>query len=140
MTRSQEIENIIVGTLLNSFETDDWYRDCAICITADMFEDSRNAKIYSTITTMYKAGIKVITPLNIFEFGDDETKSSVDYIVELATNYHYLVKKCYYNESVWIERTINGKRYRYTEVKFSDYVAKFVQYAIGKKKAQNKAV
>lgn len=140
MTRSQEIENIIIGTLLNSFDTDDWFMDCAICITVDMFEDSRNAKIYSTIAAMHKVGLNMTTPIDVFEFGNEETKSFVDYMVELASNYHYLVKKCYYNESVWIERMINGKRYRYTEVKFSDYVSKFVQNAIEKEKARNKTV
>lgn len=140
MTRRQEIENIIIGTLLNSFETDDWYGDCAICITVDMFEDSRNAKIYSTIAAMHKVGLNITTPLDVFEFGDEEIKSFTEYMCYLATDYHFLAKKVDYNESVWIDRMINGKRYRYTEVKFSDYVAKFVQYAIGKKKAQNKAV
>ena len=82
----------------------------------------------------------ITTPLDVFEFGDEEIKSFTEYMCYLATDYHFLAKKVDYNESVWIDRMINGKRYRYTEVKFSDYVAKFVQYAIGKKKAQNKAV
>ena len=48
MTRRQEIENIIIGTLLSTFDTD-WFADCRYCITTDMFADERNAMIYSAI-------------------------------------------------------------------------------------------
>ena len=69
MTRRKEIESIIIGTLLNTFETD-WFADCSYCITADMFTDKRNARIYSAICEYRNTGDKVITPIHLFEFDD----------------------------------------------------------------------
>lgn len=138
MTRRQEIENIIIGTLLNTFDTD-WFADCSYCITADMFTDGRNARIYSAIREYRKAGDKAITPYHLCEF-DNEMLSLAVYMEDLATDFYFLVKKVNYNERVWIAREFEGKRCRYTDVKFSDYVGKFLEMVIGERKTQNKAI
>lgn len=138
MTRRQEIENIIIGTLLNTFDTD-WFADCRYCITSDMFTDNRNAKVYSTIIEYRKVGDNAISPYHLCEF-NKELYPLAAYMADLATNYYFLVKKVVYNENVWLARQIEGKRYRYTDVKFTDYVAKFLENVISERKSQNKAI
>lgn len=132
MTRRQEIENIIIGTLLNTFDTD-WFADCSYCITADMFMDERNIKIYSAICEYRKTGDKVITPYNLCKFNND-LLSLAGYIVGLAGDYYFLANKVNYNEKVWFARQIEGKRYRYTDVKFTDYVGRFLEMVISERK------
>ena len=138
MTRRQEIENIIIGTLLNTFDTD-WFADCSYCITADMFMDERNARIYSAISKYRKTGDKAITPYHLCGF-DKTLLPLAGYMSDLAGDYYFLVKKVNYNERVWIVRTFGGKRCGYTEVKFSDYVGKFLEMVIDERKKRNKAV
>lgn len=138
MTRRQEIENIIIGTLLSTFDTD-WFADCCYCITSDMFKDVRNAKIYSAIVEYRKDGDKSITPYHLCKF-DNVLLSLAGHMTELTVDYYFLAKKVFYNESVWVLRQIEGKRYRYTDVKFTDYVAKFLEMVIEESKMQNRAI
>lgn len=132
MTRRQEIENIIIGTLLNTFDTD-WFADCRYCITTDMFIDERNAKIYSAICEYRKTNDKTITPYHLCYF-DKNLLSLAVYMAELAGDYYFLVKKVNYNENVWLLREFKGERYKYTDVEFSDYVGKFVEMVIYERK------
>lgn len=138
MTHRQEIENIIIGTLLNTFDTD-WFADCSYCITADMFTDERNAAIYSAIIEYRKTDDKSITPYHLCKFNKDMTQFAV-YMAELSLDYYFLVKKVRYNERVWITRSISGVRCRYTDIKFSDYVAKFLENVISERKMCNKPI
>lgn len=138
MTRRQEIENIIIGTLLNTFDTD-WLADCSYCITADMFTDERNARIYSAIIEYRKTDDKSIAPYHLCEF-DNKLRPLAGHMVELAVNYYFLANKVNYNERIWLARQIEGKLYRYTDVKFSDYVGRFLEMVIVERKEQNKAV
>ena len=138
MTRQQEIENIIIGTLLNTFDTD-WFADCSYCITANMFKDERNAKIYSVICEYRKTGDKAITPHHLCEFHSDLLPLA-GYMAELATCCYFLVKKVIYNENIKIARLVYGKRYRYTDIKFVDYVAKFLENVISERKTRNESI
>lgn len=138
MTRRKEIESIIIGTLLNTFETD-WFADCSYCITADMFMEERNAKIYSVICEYRNTGDKVITPIHLFEF-DDKLFPLLEYMSNLAVDFYFLVKKIKFNERVRLAKLIEGKQYRYTDVKFSDYVSKFIEMVIKERKTQNKSI
>ncbi len=138
MTRRQEIENIIIGTLLNTFDTD-WFADCSYCITADMFTDDKNARIYSAICEYRKTCDTSITPYHLCKF-DKNLLPLAGYMAELAVGCYFLVKKVDYNERVWIYRLIDGKRYRYTDVKFTDYIGKFIEMVIEERKTQNKAI
>ena len=138
MTRRLEIENIIIGTLLNSFETD-WFADCGYCITADMFIDERNAKIYSAIRECRKTGVKEITPHSLMEF-DKTLTPLAGHMSGLSINHSFAVSKARYNEAVWMERQNGGARYQYTSVQFSDYVAKFLEMVIKERKEQNNAI
>lgn len=136
MTRRQEIENIIIGTLLNTFDTD-WFADCSYCITADMFTYERNARIYSAICEYRKIADKPITPYHLCEF-DNDLLSLAGYMADLVEDYYFLVKKVNYNENAWLARQIEGKHYRYTDVKFTDYVSKFLEMVMLERKAKIK--
>ena len=137
MTRRQEIENIIIGTLLSTFDTD-WFADCRYCITTDMFADERNAMIYSAICKYRKAGNFRITVYDLCLF-DDSLLPLAAYMVNLSINCDFFIKKVRYNNNVWRSRHSTGKLYRYTDVKFSDYVGKFLEMVIIERKKQNKA-
>lgn len=138
MTRRQEIEDIIIGTLLNTFDTD-WFADCRYCITTDMFEDERNAKIYSAVCEYRKSGNFRITAYDLCIF-DNSLLSLAPYMVSLAINFYFFIKKVNYNRNVWRSRQSTGKLYRYTDVKFSDYVGKFLEMIIIERKKLNKAI
>lgn len=128
MSRLQEIENIIIGTLLNSFDID-WLVKCSFCITADMFKDNRNSKVYSAILEFRKTGKTEITPLNLYSF-DESLFPLISHMITLATDCYFLVKKLNYNENVRLARYFLGKQYRYTDVSFTDYVNKFIDGVI----------
>lgn len=138
MTRRLEIESIIIGTLLNSFETD-WFADCGYCITADMFIDERNAKIYSAICECRKTGVKDITPHSLMGF-DKTLTPLAGHMSGLAINHSFAVSKARYNEAVWLERQARAERYQYTSVQFSDYVAKFLEMVIKERRARNSSI
>ena len=138
MTRRQEIENIIIGTLLSTFDTD-WFADCCYCITTDMFKDVRNAKIYSAVCEYRKSGNFRITAYDLCIF-DNSLLSLAVYMVNLSINCDFFIKKVCYNNNVWRLRHSTGKLYRYTDVKFSDYVGNFLEMVIIERKKLNKVV
>ena len=133
MTRRQEIENIIIGTLLSTFDTD-WFADCCYCITTDMFKDVRNAKIYSAVCEYRNFRITAYD-LCIF---DNSLFPLASYMVNLAINFDFFIKKVNYNRKVWRSRQSTGKLYKYTDVKFSDYVWKFLEMVIIERKSKIK--
>lgn len=137
MSRLQEIENIIIGTLLNSFDID-WFAECSFCITSDMFKDDRNSKIYSSICEFRKAGNIEITPLGLYNF-DNSLSPLIGHMITLASDFYFLVKKSNYNEGVRLARRFEGKQYRYTDVSFKDYVTKFLDGVILERRA-NRAI
>ena len=124
MTRRQEIESIIIGTILSSHLGENYLNDCKSCITADMFSDEKNAKIYSTALEMQKAGCETITPTDVVEYKSDMI-SLAPYMCELADDWFFEAKKAKYNSNVYYSDT-TGKS-KYTHVTFSDYVNRFVQ-------------
>lgn len=135
MTRRQEIENIIIGTLLNTFDTD-WFGDCSYCITEDMFIDSRNAKIYSSICKYRQRDSGEINPFVLYEF-DKSLKPVLVYMLDLSTNYSFFIKKVDYNEKIWISKQVHENSFKYTYIQFSDYVSKFIEYVISEKDKRN---
>lgn len=124
MNRRQEIESIIIGTILNSFNGDDYLINCKSCITADMFSDERNKVIYSKAIEMSKSGLKEITPQTMLQYDSDMT-SLLPYILDLATDWNFVVKKAEYNSNVYY--TDHSKTPRYTMVKFDDYITRFIK-------------
>lgn len=128
MDRRQEIENIIIGTLLNECDNRDWYKDCRYCLSLDMFKDERNRQIYSTIKEMKDKGLKDTTPYDIVTFSKGLQNLAV-YMCDLAFSFYFEIKKLNYN---LIRMYLN--RNDYTSVEFSDYVTKFIQLSFRKEK------
>lgn len=126
MTRRQEIENIIIGTILNNYSGEDYMNDCKCCITADMFADKRNEKIYAKVFEMQKSGYNDITPYDIVAY-NEEMIEYASYMCELASDWHFLYKKVLYNERQWLRSLSSDYNSKYTYVQFTDYINKFIQ-------------
>ena len=124
MDRRQEIERIIIGTILNSFEDKSYLMSCRSCITSEMFKDERHRVIYENAVKMSSLGMKTITPADMIEY-DPELITMAAYLCELATDCHFDMKKYEYNRVIWYTATNN--RPRYTNVTFDDYVTRFIQ-------------
>lgn len=128
MNRREQIESIIVGTLLNSDETANYFADVKSVISSDMFVDSRRGRIYNIVAEMNAKGIATVCPYSIYEY----LKCVIDapilvYMTELAADWHFLAKKVEYNEWIWM----TGQK-RYTNVMFNDYIKRFVQLVYGR--------
>lgn len=128
MDRRQEIENIIIGTLLNECDNRTWYNDCKSCITPMMFQDKRNQEIYQTITTIKAKGQKDITPYDLILFSP-KLQELAEYMCNLAIDFYFEIKKLRYNLTIKY-----AYRNDYTRVEFSDYVTKFIQLSFKKGK------
>jgi hypothetical protein len=122
MTRREELERIIIGTLLNSFGDANWYDSCKSCITEGMFSDERNRRIYSTIQRMKKDIFSDITPLDVINYDPSLSDLSV-YMCELAGDWYFEIKKYYYNRKLLYSNVPNPKL---TRVTFQDYITRFV--------------
>ncbi|MDY4668057.1 MAG: DnaB-like helicase N-terminal domain-containing protein [Prevotella sp.] len=135
MKRRQQIERIIIGTLLNSDENLNYFNSVKSSVTKDMFTDDRNKKLYDIIVRMNQSGITRTWPDAIFEYQNRNMPADmVAYMVELAVDWYFLAKKINYNECVWMFD--DCKRKRYTYVTFDDYVTRLIQMALkdGKQK------
>lgn len=126
MTRRQEIENIIIGTILNNYCGEDYFSDCKSCITANMFSDERNRMIYNKAIEMRNAGHLNITPFDVVKY-DTAMFELAPYMCELSVYWYFLSKKVDYNERQWLWSLSHDYKPRYTEVTFSDYVNRFIQ-------------
>lgn len=126
MTRRQEIESIIIGTILSSHLGEDYLKDCKSCITADMFCDERNSLIYSKAVEMYSKGFSEITPYTLVNY-DSSLLPVAPYMCEVADDWYFESKKTSYNLKLYYGCTNGTERPKYTRVTFSDYVTRFVQ-------------
>lgn len=127
MDRREQIESIIVGTLLNSIHTTEFYDECKNLITPEMFHNGKLGEIYLIISDMFANGKDSTTPLDICEeydwsLSDDLVRKMVD----LATDFYFVSKKTAYNENI---RLSNRFHKNYTYVTFADYVAKLYSMA-----------
>lgn len=128
MDRREQIESIIIGTLLNSDDKKNYYPDVKSVVSSDMFTDSRRGDIYDIIVEMNSKGLVRTWPDAIYEYlNHDIDKDFLAYIVELASEWYFLAKKVEYNEWIWM----TGQK-RYTNVTFNDYVKRFVELAYGR--------
>lgn len=136
MDRREQIENIIIGTLLNSDENNDFFESVKYCVTSDMFSDSRRSKIFDLIKEMNSKGIKRTYPDAIYDYCNQKlSKEQLSYLLELAIDWHFLMKKVEYNERVWMSNSNIHKRY--TSVTFDDYVSRFVKMAFNDERKNN---
>ena len=127
MTRRQELENIIIGTLLESNEERNFFDDCKFLVSKEMFQDDDNRRIFSIIQEMNSRGTVTTDPCTIFkEYGDSVMDLSCR-MIDLCTDYSFIHKKTQYNERRFIASCATGVEYNGTDVEFGDYVMEFVK-------------
>ena len=134
MDRRQELENIIIGTLLESKGDVNYYDDCRCAITEDMFLDEDNRRIYALIVEMNRNGHKDTDPCSIFEVYGAEVLDIMPHMYEMCTEWSMIYKKWYYNEKQWIGSELCGVEPKYTDVCFSDFVGWFVKLVYDEKR------
>lgn len=140
MSRRQEVENIIIGTLLESNWRKNYYDDCRCVVSQEMFEDETNRRLYGIISEMNMRGDIETDPSSIFDAYGSEVLDILPAMLELVTEYSFIHKKVEYNEREFRKSAAYGCKPRYTEVTFTDYVNLFLKMVYGNEKRQRKAV
>ena len=119
MDRAQQIENIIIGSVLNDY--DEYWPSVRFCITADMLSDDMNKALFQKM----REGKTDIVTLTSGMPTDDLLK-----VFDLAAYNDFRTKKCLYNE----DQFLFSDSPKYTRVSFEDYINQFVKtYFNGKK-------
>lgn len=127
MERRQKLEKIIIGTLLESTWRYNYFDDVKCLISADMFSDEVNRKIYGLISEMNANGKKETTPADIFEEYGSEVLDIVPDMCDLCVDYSFIHLNVKYRETCFLSgcQTIRN-------VTFSDYVNQFVMMSYEK--------
>lgn len=125
MDRRQEIERIVIGTILNSTKANDFIGSCRCCITPDMFSDERHQDIYKAAIALKSLGNDDINPLSVWLACPN---LPADYLCELAADWSYEAKRYYYNRNIYYCDPKKNKRY--TRVTFDDYINRFMELVI----------
>lgn len=121
MDRRQQLENIIIGTLLESTYERNYFDDVKSLVSQDMFLDETNRRIYGLVWEMNAKGMESTRPSDIFdEYGADVADICAD-MCELCADYSFLYLNTKYRE----QRYLSGCKAR-KDVTFSDYVNQFV--------------
>lgn len=126
MSRKEQLENIIIGTLLESTERRNYFDDCRCVLTADMFINEKNRKIYNIVSDMNRQGKVNTDPCTIFEEYGEAVSDIVYDMVALCTDYSFLHLKTEYNERLFLHSCMTGEDYKRNDVQFSDYVRQFI--------------
>jgi hypothetical protein len=127
MSRKQEIECIIIGTLLCSTEDDNFFKSCKSCVTEGMFTDEVNRRIYKMVAEMNAQGMPDVNPLTIYEKYGEAVRDICYRMCELSSQYSFIHRKCQYNERQFLLYHGYGQVPHYTNVTFDDYVNRFIQ-------------
>lgn len=136
----ERLENIIIGTLLESTADDNYYTDCRCCVTEDMFMDATNRRIYHYVSEM-QAGCKSDTrPSDIFAEYGAEVVDIIQDMMDKVINYSFLYLKWLINEGSYLYQLNTGVKVRYTNVMFSEYVNAFVKMYFYEEKRNRKSV
>lgn len=122
MSRREEIESIIVGTLLND-TGQGWYESCKTCVTPSMFQDFLLGEVFRLISEMRQKGSTSTTPYDLCKYRK-LSKETILRITSLAIDWHFLAKKTEYNERVWMGE---AEHKHYTYVTFDDYISRFIR-------------
>lgn len=126
MSRREYIEKIIIGTLLESKGYENWYDDCRCSVSADMFMDATNRRIFELVADMNARGKTETTPCDIMhEYGAEVMDIACD-MVDLCTEYSFIHLKTKYNEEQYLDSLVFGSEVERTDVQFADYVNKFI--------------
>lgn len=128
MNRRHQLENIIIGTLLESNGERNYFEDCRSILTGDMFQDETNRRIYGLVSDMNRKGKVNTDPCSIFdEYGADVLDIVAD-MTQLCTEWSFVYLKTLYNERCFICSCTDGIKYQRTCVEFVDYVKQFVSF------------
>lgn len=126
MTRREQLENIIIGTLLDGNARHDYYADCKSVITSSMFKDENNRRIFELIVDMREKGNTETDPCSILStYGEAVMDLSIP-MAERCAKYSFLWLKTDYNEKRYIASLITGEDYEFTDVEFVDYINQFI--------------
>lgn len=128
--RRQEIENIIIGTLLESDSVMNYFDDCRSCLSADMIRDLTNKRIYLLIVEMNRKGITDTRPYSIFVQYGESVADIVPRMCELVADWSFIHKKTQHNEVRYLYGLMNNVKVRYTDVRFVDYVEQFIKISL----------
>ncbi len=123
MKRTEQIEKIIIGTILNTTDGFSWMDSVRYCITPDMIKDEKRKKIYSLAVKLYDCGSSEFTPKDILDYcllNKIEYDDILDEMLGLAASYYYMSKKV----SMIVRYSFIGKVMK--PVKFDDYVTRFI--------------
>lgn len=98
MTRRQHIENIIIGSLIASF--DDYWPEVRSCITEDMLEDTLNRDTYRMMAalTSQRQEVNLLTLTD----GGNRPASECARLAELAADYDFDFLKWQENNRRWM--------------------------------------
>ena len=127
MSRKQEIENIIIGTLLCSTEDDNFFRSCRSSVNERMFSDEVNRRIFRMVVEMNAQGMAEVNPLTVYERYGKAVEDICYRMCELSSQYSFLHRKTQYNERQFLLYHGYGQEPNYTNVTFDDYVNRFIQ-------------
>lgn len=136
----ERLENIIIGTLLESTADDNYYTDCRCCITEDMFMDATNRRIYHYISAMQAGGKSDTRPSDIFTEYGAEVVDILPSMTDKVNNYSFMYLKWVVNEGSYLYHLNTGVKVRYTNVMFSEYVNAFVKMYFYEEKRNGKII
>ena len=125
MSRREQLENIIIGTLMESNSQRNYFDECK-AIIPEMFSDPTNRKLFTIISDMNAAGRTDTDPCSIFKEYDFMVADILPRMLELCTDYSFIHLKMEYNERRYIDSCITGNDYRGTTVQFVDYIKQFL--------------
>jgi hypothetical protein len=126
MTVRQRVENIIIGTLLESAGADNYYDECTM-LTPDMFLDDTNRRVFALVSDMNRNGKTATTLYDVYAEYGDAVADIVPRMAELVCDFSFIHLKTEYNEKRYLANINSPVEYRPTEVKFSTYVNKLIQ-------------
>ena len=126
MNRRQELENIIIGTLLESNEDRNYFDDCRV-LTPELFHDETNRRLFTIIADMNANGKQCTDPCTIFKERFDEVSDIYIQMVDLCTDNSFVHKKMEYNERQFILGCLDGLEHKQTDIQFDDYVNQFLK-------------
>lgn len=127
MERRQKLENIIIGTLLESTWRCNYFDDVKCLISEDMFRDEVNRRTFGLIREMNANGKTDTTPADIFEEYGAKVLDIVTQIVDLCTDYSFIHLNMRYRETCFLSGCQTKRN-----VTFNDYVNQFVMMSYEK--------
>lgn len=128
------MENIIIGTLLESNDEENFFEECRSCVTPDMFSNEMNRRIFCLISEMNGKGITNTDPSNILSVYGDGVIDLLYDMTDRVNNYSFVYLKSVCNEMRYLKWMFDGSIPRYTEVTFTHYVNNFIYLVYADKK------